>query len=112
VVDSIACEGRVPLRPDGNDSMQSPVPPAPHTAAASRRTPCAAAAPPGASELAQRLECASLERCRTTALVLETFCPSSIFQARSTPDPIHWSADDIYPQRAGFHPGPGRINPN
>ena len=32
----------------------------PHTAAASRRSPCAAATPKGASDLAKRMECASL----------------------------------------------------
>ena len=42
----------------------------------------------------------------------ETYRPAPIFQARSTPDPIPWSADDIYPQRAGFQAGPGRVHPN
>ena len=41
--------------------MQDPVPPGPpHTAAASRRTPCAAATPRGASDFAKRLQCPSL----------------------------------------------------
>jgi hypothetical protein len=54
--DNIPLEGWLPPQPDGNDSMQDPVPPGPpHTAAASRRTPCAAATPKGASEFAKRL---------------------------------------------------------
>ena len=52
---------RFPPRPDGNDSMQGPVPPGPpHTAAARLRSPCAAATLDGASEVAEHLECASV----------------------------------------------------
>ena len=36
----------------------------PHTAAASRRSPCVAATPRGAFDFAKRLECASCRRCR------------------------------------------------
>jgi len=48
-------EARVPPRPDGNDSMEGPVPPGPRDAV-ERIPPC----PPSASEVAKRLECASL----------------------------------------------------
>jgi len=48
-------EGRVPPRPDGNDWMKGTVPPGPRDAV-ERIPPC----PPGASEVAKRLECASL----------------------------------------------------
>jgi len=82
--DKIPWEGRFPPQADGNDSMQGPVPPGPrdavervppvsfmegpvppralitHTAAASRRSPCAAATPPRASARAQRLDYARL----------------------------------------------------
>gem|GEM_PF-2601548 len=48
-------EGRVPPRPDGNDWMKGTVPPGPRDAV-ERIPPC----PPGASEVAKRLECACL----------------------------------------------------
>jgi hypothetical protein len=77
-----------------------------HRAAASRRSPCAAAtsrAPPRSRSVWSAPAC---WRCRTTARLPQTYCPSPIFQARSKPDPIGCSPDYIYPQRAGFQPGP------
>jgi hypothetical protein len=81
-------------------------------AAATHRTPCAAATPHGAFDFAKRLECPACWRFRRATPRPETYRPAPIFQARSTPDPIRWSADDIYPQRAGFQAGPGRVHPN
>ena len=51
-------------------------------------------------------------RFRGTALLPETSCPACILQACSTSDPISGSPDDLYPPRAGLHPGPGRLNPH
>jgi len=55
-------KGRVPPRPKGYDSVEGPVPPGPRDAvegappedAVERIPPC----PPGASDLAKRMECA------------------------------------------------------
>jgi hypothetical protein len=108
----IASPWRAGLHPraGGYDSVEGPVPPGPrdavegvppvsfmegpvpprgliaHTAAASRRSPCAAATPHGASELAQRLECASLlalsdHRTATADLLPQPYLPGP-FQAR------------------------------
>ena len=47
----------------------------------------------------------------STALLPETYCPTTSFQARSTPDPIRSSANDIFPQMARFRPAPERVYP-
>ena len=36
----------------------------------------------------------------------ETYGPTCTFQAHPTPNPTRCSSDEVYPQSAGFHPGP------
>ena len=84
-----------------------------HTAAASRRSPCAAATSSGASEFAQRLECARLRvlsacwcfrraplRSETSALRLPSF------HDRSSGDPTTYTAGD-----PGSTPARGWVGP-
>ena len=79
-------------------------------AAAVHALPRLRLAPPHARNVWITLAC---WRCRRATPCSETYRPGPIFHARSRPDPIGCSADHIYPQRAGSHPGPGvGVNPH
>ena len=75
-------------------------------AAASHQTACTAAAPKGASELAQRLECA-----RWLAL-LQNGTPPGALPMITIPDRIRCSPTDVHPWMARSHLGSGRGNPS
>ena len=50
-------------------------------------------------------------RCRNSDTARADLPPHP-YRARSMPDPIHCSPDDIFPPMAGSHPGPGVGDPN
>jgi len=99
------------LQPDGDRiPWEGRFPPrSPHTAAASRRSPCAAATPHDAFEVAERSECAGFLARSGNPTELGDPLPTLGFQARSTPDPMRCLPDDTYCSRAGFQPGPGGV---
>jgi len=75
-------------RPSGSEGGVALIPP-------SLRLSCAAATPHGASELAQRLECARLLALSVYYTAAGNLPPTPILQACSTPEPIRCSPDDI-----------------
>jgi hypothetical protein len=91
-------EGRVPPRPDGNDWMKGTVPPGPRDAV-ERIPPC----PPSASEVAKRLECASLlalsKQRSTTGDLLPQPCFTQTTGVSGDPTTHRW--------RTRLHHGPG-----